>query len=160
MYPPVPESAAVKVNGELRAYVPPASCTTMSPVIVGAIPRTVDCAWPREQGWADEQAVPEPVGETYTVVITAACAGAAATSDAAASNPAAQLENRAERRGFRRLLPLRSRATIWRPSWRGMGSGRPLGESARGGRRERSSRGNTGKSGDTGKTRECITSYV
>ncbi|PWK85638.1 hypothetical protein C8D88_106266 [Lentzea atacamensis] len=44
-------------------YVPPASCTMMSPVIVGAMPRTEVWAWVIEQGWEDEHAVPEPAGE-------------------------------------------------------------------------------------------------
>ncbi len=63
VWPLVPESAAVKVSGELNVYVPPASWTTTSPVIVGAIVRTDVWAWAREHGWADEHAVPEPVGE-------------------------------------------------------------------------------------------------
>src|SRR5688500_1672382 len=68
--PLAPESAGANVSGELSAYVPPASCTTMSPVIVGARVRTVACAWESEHGWADEHAVPDPVGDAYSVVIT------------------------------------------------------------------------------------------
>ena len=64
VWPLVPESAAVNVSGAASRYVPSASCTTMSPVIVGAIARTAACAWADEHGWADEQAVPEPEGET------------------------------------------------------------------------------------------------
>ncbi|MBB5866778.1 hypothetical protein F4553_000157 [Allocatelliglobosispora scoriae] len=48
-------------------------------------------AWLSEQGWADEQAVPDPVDEAYSVVMTAAAAGVAATADTATSIAAAYL---------------------------------------------------------------------
>jgi hypothetical protein len=88
--PLVPESAAVKAMGADKRYVPPASCTTMSPLMFVFIDRTEDCAWAREHGAAAVQAVPEPVGEAYRVAAVAACdtAGmpkAAATSVAAAA---------------------------------------------------------------------------
>src|SRR4051794_1538529 len=77
VWPLVPESAVVKVSGAARVYVPVPSCTTMSPVIEGAAARTAACAWAIEQGWAAVQAVPDPVGDTERVVMTAAAAGAA-----------------------------------------------------------------------------------
>src|ERR1051326_7634454 len=46
----------------------------MSPVIEPARPSTVLFAWLRLHGAEDEQAVPEPVGDTYSVVCTAALA--------------------------------------------------------------------------------------
>ncbi|GAB2807944.1 hypothetical protein GCM10027200_04550 [Lentzea nigeriaca] len=58
----------------------------MSPVIDGAIARTDVWAWVIEHGWADEQAVPEPVAEAYTVDMTAAEAGAWTTETPAAAS--------------------------------------------------------------------------
>ena len=52
----------------------------MSPVIEPARLSTVLFAWLREHGEDDEQAVPEPFGETYNVVWTAALAPAASST--------------------------------------------------------------------------------
>lgn len=49
----------------------------MSPVIEPTRPSTVLLAWLRVQGEDDEHAVPEPLGDTYSVVWTAALAPAA-----------------------------------------------------------------------------------
>jgi hypothetical protein len=76
----------------------------MSPVIEGAMARTEVCAWLSEQGWAEEQAVPEPVGETYSVVMTAAAAGVAAMVDIATSSAAAYLEKVVIGRDVRRSV--------------------------------------------------------
>ncbi|GAB3834935.1 hypothetical protein GCM10027610_031560 [Dactylosporangium cerinum] len=43
--------------------------------MLGAIARTFVCAWFSEHGWAEVQAVPEPVGAAYSVCMTAAVAG-------------------------------------------------------------------------------------
>jgi hypothetical protein len=48
--------------------------------MVGAMARTEAWAWVIEHGWADEHAVPDPVGEAYRVVMTAAVAGAEPTA--------------------------------------------------------------------------------
>jgi hypothetical protein len=59
-----PESSAVSRNGADRRYTPSANCTTMSSDIASFSDRTAVCAWVREHGWALEQAVPLPDGET------------------------------------------------------------------------------------------------
>src|SRR5689334_18041745 len=71
--PLVPESAAVNRNGAESRYTPSASWTTMSPDIALSCDRTAAWAPVTEHGWAAEQAVPLPDGDTYTVVV-AACA--------------------------------------------------------------------------------------
>jgi hypothetical protein len=68
--------------------------------MVGAIERTVVWACVSEHGWADEHAVPEPVGEVWTVVMTAAVAGAVMPA-AASSAAAATVVSRPAARGVR-----------------------------------------------------------
>jgi hypothetical protein len=97
--PLVPESADVNVSGELSAYVPPASWTTMSPVIVGASARTLACAWESEHGWADEQAVPDPLGDAKTVAITAALAERESVAMPVAAMTAVNAATASTRRG-------------------------------------------------------------
>jgi hypothetical protein len=73
---------------------------------------TAVCAWLSEQGCVAEQAVPEPVGEAYSVVMTAAAAGVAAMAVAARSMAAAYRENRVAGRDFRRDVLGRAGATM------------------------------------------------
>jgi hypothetical protein len=58
----------------------------MSPVIEPTRLSTVLLAWLRLHGEADEHAVPEPVGDTYSVVCTAALASAVLSTPAEATD--------------------------------------------------------------------------
>src|SRR5689334_20835239 len=95
--PLLPESAAPRASGADSRYVPPASCTTTSPVMLPSTASTAAFACVSEQGAAAEQEVPLPLGETYTVVMVAACdatAGAAMTPPAASAATSAALSGR------------------------------------------------------------------
>lgn len=74
--------------------------------------RTDVCAWLSEQGWAEEQAVPDPVGEAYSVVMTAAAAGVAAMADIAMSMAAAYIEKVVIGRDVRRGVVRGARVTM------------------------------------------------
>src|SRR6185437_4920577 len=112
--PLVPESAAVKTSGADNRYVPPASCTAMSPRMLAVIERNEDWAWAREHGAVAVQAVTEPVGETYKVAVVAAWDTAGMPKAAAASAAAAARIEGRERPPRRRVpritvLPLAGR---------------------------------------------------
>ena len=87
VWPPVPESAAVKLSGVLRRYTPSASWTTMSSDMPLVRARTAVRTESSEQGWSAEQVLPLPDGEAYSVVAAAeafrGASRAAATTTAA-----------------------------------------------------------------------------